>query len=506
MSRTVSSALLSLTLLAPLGAQAQQPPLFGDWGNPAWSRYFKAIETRLIGPTPSNTDLAMLLPTPTNADWSSNNQTRRLVAMNGWGEAMPPLQWTYLRNSSKRVSDGYKYFLNAAMLQRIGQGTASEDLKNATRRALDELEFARTDYKASVDQADAAYENYASVTPKPQRLTKAQFFKQQAYDIQIRTKDRALKEAAGTFDIISNGLNDPDIALLKDAQIRLSNPNQKIRLPASNELINDPDRWQEYYITTIDKSMNNFSNDYKPQTQEINEAQSSSQYFETHWKVNVSVSFLGLFRAGGASAEQLTREKHVRTNTTNIQIGFENLDVFPITRGEWFSQNVIDKFGPTLKPSEFNAVFGPGGQLEVVPMNLLVGKGMSFTVFADSQSLDYLYEHFHAAADAGIMIGWWKLGGSGEYSTTKENIEVRKFSDRITFSDLSGRPQVIAIAAKHMAGGMKPAAAAARLLSAEQMTRGLRNIEAIWAAEQGAKALQDFAQPTLMQNLRLQLR
>lgn len=504
MSRTVSSALLSLTLLAPFGAQAQQP-LFGDWGNPAWSRYFKAIETRLIGPTPSNSDLAILLPTPTNADWTSNNPTRRLLAMNNWGETMPSFQWTYLRNSSKRISDGYKYFLNAAMLQRIGQGTASDDLKNATRRALDELEFARSDYKASVDQADAAYENYAGVTPKPQRLTKAQFFKQQAYDVQIKVKDRALKEAAGTFDIISSGLNDPDIALLKDAQIRLTNPNQKIRLPASEQLINDPDRWQEYYITTIDKSLNIFANDYKPQTQEINEAQSSSQYFESRWKVNVSVKFLGLFRTAGASAEQTTRENHVRTNTTNIQIGFENLDVFPITRGEWYSQNVIDKFGPTLKTSEFNAVFGPGGQLEVIPMNLLVGKGMSFTVFADSQSLDYVYEHFHAAADAGIMIGWWRLGGSGEYSTTKENVEVKRFSDRITFTDLSGRPQVIAMAVKHMAGSMKPAAAVPQLLTAEQTMKGLKNVEAIWANEQGAKALQNFASPMLMQNLRLQL-
>ena len=125
----------------------------------------------------------------------------------------------------------------------------------------------------------------------------------------------------------------------------------------------------------------------------INEAQSSSQYFESRWKVDVSVKFLGLFRTAGASAEQTTRENHVRTNTTNIQIGFENLDVFPITRGEWYSQNVIDKFGPTLKTSEFNAVFGPGGQLEVIPMNLLVGKGMSFTVFADSQSLDLSLIH-----------------------------------------------------------------------------------------------------------------
>jgi len=138
-------------------------------------------------------------------------------------------------------------------------------------------------------------------------------------------------------------------------------------------------------------------------------------------------------------------------------------------------------------------------------MNLLVGKGMSFTVFADSQSLDYVYEHFHAAADAGIMIGWWRLGGSGEYSTTKENVEVKRFSDRITFTDLSGRPQVIAMAVKHMAGSMKPAAAVPQLLTAEQTMKGLKNVEAIWANEQGAKALQNFASPMLMQNLRLQL-
>jgi hypothetical protein len=35
--------------------------------------------------------------------------------------------------------------------------------------------------------------------------------------------------------------------------------------------------------------------------------------------------------------------------------------------------------------------------------------------------------------------------------------------------------------------------------------KGLKNVEAIWANEQGAKALQNFASPMLMQNLRLQL-
>ena len=60
------------------------------------------------------------------------------------------------------------------------------------------------------------------------------------------------------------------------------------------------------------------------------------------------------------------------------------------------------------------------------------------------------------------------------------------------------------MAVKHMAGSMKPAAAVPQLLTAEQTMKGLKNVEAIWANEQGAKALQNFASPMLMQNLRLQ--
>jgi hypothetical protein len=264
--------------------------------------------------------------------------------------------------------------------------------------------------------------------------------------------------------------------LLKNALNKYNNPKQMIRLPWSRELLNDPDRWQQYMISLIDKDIGDFLNESHPETESITETSSQSDYFQSHWSARLNVSFLGFFHVGGASAEQTKIEKHVRDNVTKIDISFTNLDTFPITRGEWYDEQVISRFASIV---DYNTFFGPNGQLEMIPHSLLVGRGMSFTIYADSSSLDYLYEYLSASGDVGFGIGYFTIGAGGGYSSTKEQTKTYRLTDRITYTDLSGRGKVLAVLCKHFADSVsKPKIADIASLTTDR--EALATLDAQW--------------------------
>jgi len=453
--------------------------IFSDFGVPAWNRVSKYMQLKFGNL--AKDEVVLVLPTATDAAWDDHNGIIRAMEMYKWGDWMPSSSWTYAPNAGKRVSDGYRYFLKAAYLATVdANGTISEQRKNALKRETEEVEYTRALYnKIQVDASDA-YASYAATTPAPHRLTKAQFLKDQGYDDLIKTRKANLDTALARLKTLNEGIVDPDLDLLTNAEIRYDNPNQKVLLPPVKEVLNDRDRWQSYYSSWIDKDLFSFLKESRIQTENIQESSDKSDSFEQQWKASVSVSFLGLFRAGGASAEQVRREQHVQQNATRIDIVFDNIDTFPIVRGEWFNQGVIDRFAPRLAAENWTAMWGPNGLLELIPKSLLVAHGMSFTVYADQQSIDYLYEHFQGGADAGISIGWWRIGGGGNYSSTKEQTSVQKFADHITFTDLSGRAQVLGVLAKQYALSVPRPAPAALNFTAAQREKAMREINSLW--------------------------
>ena len=464
--RTSRLFLLSTALIVTLSTPLHAEPLFGGFGASAWSRAYKYIESR-FGQVAKD-EVVMVLPTATNAAWDDPVKVLRLFEMYKWGDWMPSMAWQYAPNSGKRVSDGYQYFLNAALNAAIAKnGTLSEDAKNAVIRVSDEVAFIRGDYTATMKSASDAYDAYVQATPPP-RMTKEKFNKDRGWNIEIDVRKERLDKALETLQFTMKKIVDPDVELLRQAIVRYNSPDQKIWLPPVKDVLGNPDRWQQYYVSYIDKKISDFLTEKNPQTETIDESQSESSYFEQQWKASVSVSFLGLIRAGGASAEQVKREEHIRNNATRIDVSFTNLDTFNISRGEWYSENVVSRFAPFFKGEAYTTIWGPNGQMELLPKSLLVGRGMKLSVYADSQSLDYLYEHFEAGADAGISIGWWRIGGEGGYSSTKSETKVSKFADHIEFVDLSGRAKVLAVLCKHYAAGLPREAVAANLTAAER--------------------------------------
>lgn len=458
-------------------ANAEQ--IFSERGVPAWSRVSNYMELRFGNL--AKDEVVLVLPNATNAAWDDHNAIVRAMEMHKWGDSMPSSAWSYAPNPGKRVSDGYRYFLNAAFVAAVdANGTISVQRKNALKRVGEEVEYTRVIYNQMQFDADTAYATYSGNTAPSKRVSKKQYFKDQGYDVQIETRKKSLEEALVRLKTVSEGIVDPDIDMLTNARIRYNNPNQQILLPPAREVLNDRERWESRYTSWIDKNIFDFKNEFKPQIQSIQESSSKSEFFEQRWKASVSVSFLGLFRAGGASAEQVKREEHVRSNATRMDIAFGNIDTFNINRGEWFSQNVIDRFAPKLDADTWTTMWGPNGQLELIPKSLLVGRGMSFTIYADKQSLDYLYEHFHGGADAGFSIGWWRIGGGGEYSSTRAETTIEKFADRITFTDLSGRAQVLGVLAKQYALSIPRPAPHVMSITAAQRERASGEIKALW--------------------------
>jgi hypothetical protein len=391
------------------------------------------------------------LPVALNAAW--DNPIKSLAAYEAykWGDWMPSNSWLYHANASKRISTGYMYFLTDATTKRLAQSGMSNDVRAATQNAEAQVTFYRQAVTAKQDEAEKAWFDYAATHPKSTRLTRVQFYAKYQWQSTIDTLTKKLSAAAKQYQSLIANVGDADLVLLEDASTRWSNPKQRIHLPQNKDVLNDPELWQEYYTSWVGDSIQDFLKESVPESQVINESSSLSTYFEQHWSASVSVSFLGLFRAGGANADQVKIEQHIKTNMTYLDVHFTNVKTFPIERGEWFSGNALDRFAPIV---DRTANFGPNGQLELIPQELLLGRGLSMFLYGDSQSLDYFYEHFHASADAGFFVGPWRIGGGGDYSMTKSETKIEKYSDKIFIQDLSGRAKVLAALSKYPAGAL----------------------------------------------------
>jgi hypothetical protein len=106
--RLVCTALLSsIALLIAVPANCQ---IFGNFGEPAWSRMFKYFEFRMVGGNLAKDDQIFVLPIATNAAWDDHIRTFRLMEMNKWGNQMPSDSWVYAVNSNKTISEGYQVF------------------------------------------------------------------------------------------------------------------------------------------------------------------------------------------------------------------------------------------------------------------------------------------------------------------------------------------------------------------------------------------------------------
>jgi len=334
-----------------------------------------------------------------------------------------------------------------------------------------------------VSEAQNAYAAYVASNPRPKK-TRAEFYKDQGYDKLIPAKSAELQKQLKIYVDLTASIKNPDVDLIQRAQTKFLNPKQKIWLPPVEEVLNDPDRWEQHYITYVDekgKSLAQFLRESNPENESIFAQAKQSDYFEQHWHASVSVGYLSFFGVS-ASADETKREQHTKANTTKIDITFANMATFPIVRGEWFDEGVISRFAPMLKADAYDAILGRNGFLELIPKELLVARGMSFSIYADSASLDYMYDHFEASGGAGLSIGGFSIGLGGNYSSTKEQTKVTKFSDHIVFTDLSGRAKILAVLCKNYGASIARPKFVPELVETSSSEAAQKIIDDLWVS------------------------
>ena len=177
---------------------------------------WKYFESR-YGTTAKDEQIAVL-PVATNAAWDRSNKTLRLMEMYKWGDWMPSNAWQYAPHPNKTISDGYQYFLKAALIALLdSSGSTSPEIINATRRSVEAVDFARSEYNKVQAEAQAAYDAYVPGHPIP-RKSRRDYFHDQGWDAQISAKSKALRNEVELYVSLTASIKNPDIDLIQRAQ------------------------------------------------------------------------------------------------------------------------------------------------------------------------------------------------------------------------------------------------------------------------------------------------
>jgi hypothetical protein len=430
--------------------------IFSQRGVPAWSRMYQYIESRFalqMNGLPKGTKILML-PVAPNSAWDERREKLRLLEEYRWADQMPGLSWLYVRSAGKRLSEGYGKFLQQAIVTTYAQSALDTELKTALVNLWEEQTYLQGLLNQAIEEAETAYEAYLAITPKPQQLKKIDFYERRGYQTKINVIEQQLHEAGTTAAVLAPAVESPDITQLKAAYERFKQPSQTTSLPINEETLNDPQKWRPLYNSYVGggyERMQQFLAQRAPSVENIVESSSESSYFNRQWSASVNVNFLGFLRVGGGSISHEETDERVRSDTTGLSVGWENMEVFPIERDTWYSDQIIDTYAPRFSRNKFQEYFGTLGAMEMIPVGLLVARGLRFTLQTSSYARDYSYEHMHASADAGIRIGWYTIGGGGDYSSTKIETRIDTSTDQISFTDLTGRGKVLGVLVKHVA-------------------------------------------------------
>ena len=419
----------------------------GD-GLAAWRRWHQLICDRFGVGTPDAGDVVQPLSIAAPARFDSVHSPLERYLQNTYAERLP--QWLPLPNgpfkdqlyipSGARLSTGYKLFLKSIKssfdaLQTPAQRLAIEQASQAAESARELLERFETNtlgfwelWKARHPEAERAVWERDNHIAEKRRPLKA---------------DRDMSLAAYLRCLADAGAGEAE--LLAEQQMAMDDPTQQYRLPATPAQWGElPDSWDRFY-------RQEFSNDFVAfrdtpgvaETLDIKESSVASHYLETRWNVSASVSFLGLFRAGGLDANGRDIEEHMRSDTTSVQVGFDKLEEFIITRGAWYDEQIIRRYMGKVPAEVF---WGPNGVLNLIPRSVIVVRGMHLTMTCSAETLDRVEHHLGGSADAGIWCGWFKIGGGGGGGRDEVTITRHNDSNTLTLSPKDPKAcQVLAI-------------------------------------------------------------
>jgi hypothetical protein len=223
------------------------------------------------------------------------------------------------------------------------------------------------------------------------------------------------------------------------------NPVNRIPLPTNrDDLEFGPDYWQSFYKMNLD--VQNFFEVDAPQFLQIHENSSVSTSYQSRWSAGGSVSY-GFFSVGG-SADGGNVERHLRAGTQRLTFSFKRLIAVPVIRGQWYDEGLLRK--PYVDYVDKATYWAANGQLPMIPQMAVIGRGLQVSIDCTSAARDEFHSWRNSSGGGGFRFGPWSIGASGGSSTSSSSITDTSTGTRVSFTDNTLSPYIVAVVSLKM--------------------------------------------------------
>lgn len=412
--------------------------IFDNDGREAWAALHRAIAGTLNGGQELSGVIVQPLQIAERADWDTGNRLLNLYREQRIANQMPTWNPTYIPNSGINIPDEYMAFLdqlNSAVIANSGIPDPGKLKQLNDQRAAAQDKLQKNEYFVN-KQWDRYVANNRGNPP----LSRLQWETEFGYAA-IRQQYQA--EVSATLAAYMREINTAggDLMEVGRALSALADPRQKMPLPQDEDDAQmAPESWQYWYRAGLADDIQQFLTTSSKLDIELNETSKITERFEDRWGGGLNVSFFGVFGVGGSASNETIKVK-TEAETLNVNIHFENIQSFPVERGNWFKAGLISRFRDRMPPG----FWGKSGRLNLIPTLVTLVRGVKITVKTSAEVTDYLFNKRSAGGSAGFSIGPWRVGGGGARTTIEENYSFNRVDGGFEIFDTSGRAQILAV-------------------------------------------------------------
>lgn len=406
-----------------------------DVSQQLWAQYTAAIASQLGAGAGSAS--IQVLPSAQLIDGADADDLT--TSLQKFAEVIP--QWGAIYNpSSSVVVDAYQIVLTQ-MQETKTNGTQIEDEYNTESAKLTAMmgkasTFKTTQLKAYI--AAAAMYKDAGIDPP----TFPDWFAdngQEAYKAMI---DDQTKQSKTVSDLLeAEGIASPLVEALAALNTALDANQDKLSMP----LTVNPDA--SVLAAWVTKPTN-------PTSLSFNDTSTQYDYSKSTWNSHSGTELFGFISIGDRS--ESSTKTNVFNSSTNytIQVDFDAQATINITQGDWFNGAILKtyKSGPWVSGSQFDtkAAHPYGDADAVLPMlvtRLYVVMNPTITITQVKADSSSLFSQLNTSFKDGVNLGGFAFGGSENNSSTiNQSTTTDSNTMKITITDKSNIPQIIAIA------------------------------------------------------------
>jgi hypothetical protein len=400
----------------------------GKWG----VLYDALLKAGLKLPTSSNSQFQMIT-SPMVAAWNDLNQLYYADLYGNYPSAeMGP---TYSRSAGS-VSDGYYDFINSLEYPDPSKDLQYQKLISQQKTLTTNLGLAN---QTAVGAYKAWLEDSSDTTTFPaiksisdwlaSGLAGGAQYNAQIDDINTQLNNvnqQLIPFLSGSGLAIKNAVAAVALDNQKTTAIPGSKDTKKVYSQSiSPQLGSLLLQWQSgQKSNSVSIALNNTSKD------------TGSWYVEAGAGFDFSYGIIGIFGEGGITYNKTIENDSSFSCTLDVQA----TALFDIVRNNWFNGGLLTEYlnGPwSSKTAE--QFFGSKGSLKLVPTQILVAYGVSFTITATSKTFNEIQKSWKA--HGGLAIGPFIIGGEGAgHSNVTTNSDD---TQTLTFDSTDNNPYVI---------------------------------------------------------------